>query len=131
MNTPNNQLYWEDLAAYDYETAIAMFQSNRYLYVGFMCHQTIEKILKAYIVATKQIAAPYSHNLVMLAKNADLYETFNDQQKSTLDLLAPLNVEARYPTHKEKIMKSLNRDKCQQILENTKELQLWIKTKLS
>ena len=40
--------YWLDLSDYDYDTALAMQQSGRYLYVGFMCHQTIEKILKAY-----------------------------------------------------------------------------------
>jgi HEPN domain-containing protein len=43
--------YWVDLSDYDYDTAIAMQQSSRYLYVGFMCHQTIEKILKAYYVS--------------------------------------------------------------------------------
>jgi hypothetical protein len=35
--------YWIDLSDYDLETAEAMFQSKRFLYVGFMCHQTIEK----------------------------------------------------------------------------------------
>lgn len=35
--------YWIDLAKYDFETAKAMFDTKRYLYVGFMCHQTIEK----------------------------------------------------------------------------------------
>lgn len=39
--------YWLDLAEYDLETAEAMFVSERYLYVGFMCHQTIEKAPKA------------------------------------------------------------------------------------
>lgn len=37
--------YWLELADYDYETALAMLESKRYLYVGFMCHQTIEKSL--------------------------------------------------------------------------------------
>ncbi len=40
--------YWKDLSNYDLETAEAMLQSKRFLYVGFMCHQTIEKIFKAY-----------------------------------------------------------------------------------
>ena len=39
--------YWLELSDYDYETAVVMLNSKRYLYVGFMCHQTIEKILKA------------------------------------------------------------------------------------
>ena len=40
--------YWIDIAEYDMETASAMLQTGRYLYVGFMCHQTMEKILKAH-----------------------------------------------------------------------------------
>jgi hypothetical protein len=40
--------YWIDLSDYDLETAEAMLTSKRYLYVGFMCHQTIEKAFKAY-----------------------------------------------------------------------------------
>lgn len=42
--------YWIDLADYDIETAAAMLKTQRYLYVGFMCHQSIEKALKAVIV---------------------------------------------------------------------------------
>ena len=39
--------YWTELSEYDMKTAEAMLQSKRYLYVGFMAHQAIEKILKA------------------------------------------------------------------------------------
>lgn len=30
--------YWIEMAEYDLETAVAMFNTKRYLYVGFMCH---------------------------------------------------------------------------------------------
>lgn len=40
--------YWVELSDYDLDTAQAMLETRRYLYVGFMCHQVIEKILKAY-----------------------------------------------------------------------------------
>ena len=40
-------IYWVEMSDYDIETADAMLATGRYLYVGFMCHQTIEKILKA------------------------------------------------------------------------------------
>lgn len=35
--------YWIEMSDYDLETADAMLLTGRYLYVGFMCHQTIEK----------------------------------------------------------------------------------------
>lgn len=37
--------YWIELSDYDLETAQAMLETSRFLYVGFMCHQVIEKAL--------------------------------------------------------------------------------------
>jgi len=45
--------YWLDLSEYDFETAQAMLQSKRFLYVGFMCHQSIEKSLKPFLLIPK------------------------------------------------------------------------------
>jgi len=69
--------YWIDLAQYDLETAKAMNESKRYLYVGFMCHQVVEKSLKAYYSHRPKDAPPYTHNLSMLAERA----SFADQRK--------------------------------------------------
>lgn len=30
--------YWVELSDYDLDTAQAMLETRRYLYVGFMCH---------------------------------------------------------------------------------------------
>ena len=40
--------YWTEISDYDFDTAEAMYSTGRWLYVGFMCHQTLEKIFKAY-----------------------------------------------------------------------------------
>lgn len=48
METSNKINYWIDMAGYDLDTARAMLQTGRYLYVGFMCYQAVEKSLKAY-----------------------------------------------------------------------------------
>ena len=43
MDVNERYSYWEDIAEYDFETANAMLNSGRYLYVVFMCQQAIEK----------------------------------------------------------------------------------------
>lgn len=48
MSEDSKVNHWISLSDYDLETAKAMLDSGRFLYIGFMCHQTIEKILKAY-----------------------------------------------------------------------------------
>lgn len=122
--------YWIELSDYDLETAEAMLKSRRFLYVGFMCHQTIEKAFKAYFTVLKSDVAPYSHSLSYLAKKGDFYELFSEEQKDFIDQIEPLNIEARYPSHKERLLKSLTESKCIEIIEKTKEIHEWIKEKL-
>ena len=73
--------YWIDLSDYDLETAIAMLHSKRYLYVGFMCHQSIEKAFKAYYTKLKLETAPYTHSLSYLAKQGDFMKCFRKYKK--------------------------------------------------
>lgn len=69
--------------------------------------------------------------MTLLAKDAGLYEKMAEEQKDFLDLIEPLNVEARYPTHKGKLMQALDYDRCKEILRDTEELFRWIKRQLS
>jgi len=122
--------YWIELSDYDLITASAMLKSERYLYVGFMCHQTIEKIFKAIFVFQQEDDPPYSHSLSYIAKEGGFYKELTENQKSFVDQIEPLNIEARYPTHKERLLKSLDKTKCSELITKTKELQQWIKLKL-
>ncbi|MBF0204248.1 MAG: HEPN domain-containing protein [Desulfamplus sp.] len=119
--------YWIEIAEYDLETARAMQKSSRFLYVGFMCHQVVEKILKGYYVFIKNETPPYTHNLTYLAEQSRIYEIMTETHKNTLDLLGPLNIQARYPTHKEKLFQSLNKERCDEIIIQTEEIYQWIK----
>ena len=67
--------YWLDIADYDIETASAMLKTGRYLYVGFMCHQVIEKALKAVIARNCKEGEmpPKIHHLLKLADLANLF----------------------------------------------------------
>lgn len=122
--------YWLDLSDYDLETANAMLSGKRYLYVGFMCHQTIEKILKAYFCKVKNDTVPFTHSISYLAKKADILDVLSKEQVDFLDQIEPLNIEARYPSHKDLLLKSLSEQKCISMIEKTKEFQKWIKARL-
>lgn len=122
--------YWIEMSDYDLETADAMLVTGRYLYVGFMCHQTIEKILKAYWTTCLEDVPLKIHSLSRLAEKAGLDQEFSEKQLDLIDNLEPLNIEARYPTYKERLIKSLSKEYCAQLLQQTKELQQWIKNRL-
>ncbi|MBP7766250.1 MAG: HEPN domain-containing protein [Syntrophaceae bacterium] len=125
-----NVKYWLDISEYDLETAEAMLEKARFLYVGFMCHQAIEKIVKAYYQQELNQLPPKAHNIILLAQQSNLYDNFSDAQKAFIEVLQPLNIEARYPDYRDRLLLSLNQDKCKNILQNTRELHQWIKEKL-
>ena len=42
--------YWIDISEYDLQVAKSLLDKDHYLYVGFMCHQAVEKMFKALYV---------------------------------------------------------------------------------
>ena len=122
--------YWIEIADYDLETARVMLNNGRFLYVGFMCHQAVEKILKAYHVKNTKEMPPYIHGLKKIAEKSNIYSEFSEEQIMVLATLEPLNVEGRYPMFKEQISKTLNESICKKLIKDTEELMKWIKNKL-
>lgn len=130
MNKNEKVEYWTAIATYDLDTAIAMFQSKRWLYVGFMCHQVIEKMLKAYYCSFKDDVPPFIHNLKRLAELDGLLVKFSAEQLDFIEELLPLNIQSRYPSQKEEIFKSLSSERCTSIINKTKLLSEWITQQL-
>lgn len=122
--------YWLDIADYDIDTAEAMYTTERWLYVAFMCHQAIEKTLKAYWCATQPNDPPYTHNHMRLANGCGLYELMTEEQRNFLDTITSYNIEARYPEDKQALYQRLTKQFCRQMIDETKQLQQWIKDKL-
>lgn len=122
--------YWKELSDYDLGTAEAMYDTKRWLYVGFMCHQVLEKILKAYWCATQEDNPPFIHSLLRLVEGSGLMTQMDETQLLFLDEMMPMNIEARYPSYKLSVAQGLNEEKCLQMINRTKELQLWIKNRL-
>ena len=125
-------MYWLKLADYDIETARAMLDSRRFLYVGFMCHQTIEKALKAVISrdCKEGEVPPKIHDLSKLALRAKLFDLMTEEQQNFTEDLNPLNIEARYPEYKDEIAADLTRENCGDLIVETEELLRWIKKQL-
>ena len=127
----NNSAYWLDIVDYDLVTAEAMYSTGRWLYVGFMCHQVIEKVLKAYWCGTCEDDPPYTHNHSRLAQGCGLWDELTEEQKDFLETVTTFNIEARYPKYKEELSRRLSKEACRDIIDKTNVLQLWIRERLS
>ncbi|MCD8284992.1 MAG: HEPN domain-containing protein [Prevotellaceae bacterium] len=123
--------YWIDIADYDFDTAKAMLATKRYLYVGFMCHQVVEKLLKAYWSKMLEEPPLKIHHLARLAEKSGLTNELSEGQFAFIDELEPLNIETRYPAYKEQLARKLTPNYCEWLLNKTNEFRTWIKLKLS
>ena len=124
--------YWFDLADEDLSVGKYLLKGNKLLYTAFMCHQTIEKALKAIIsrdCAEGEIP-PKIHHLPKLAERAELYSLMSDEQQRFIKELNPYHIEARYPEYKKQMADSLSVEICKEIYAKTEVLLCWIKERL-
>ena len=63
---------WVEQAEYEIETARSLVESGRYLYVLFLCQQSVEKMLKALYIKEIDEMPPRIHNLVRLSEYVSL-----------------------------------------------------------
>ena len=122
--------YWINLSNNDFAVAETLIRNGHNLYAGFMCHQAVEKIFKGYYAKVKNSTPPFKHDLEYLAQQSGLYDLLSEEQILFLEILNPLNIEARYPDYKNKITQYMTNERTQNIFEKTKGLLLWTKEKI-
>ncbi|OQX80910.1 MAG: hypothetical protein B6D56_03700 [Candidatus Omnitrophica bacterium 4484_70.1] len=107
-------------AEYDLQTAESMLNSGRYIYVVFMCHLSIEKMLKAIVAeVTKQIP-PKTHNLIYLMKLGKVQLT-----QELFDFVTKINnasIVTRYPEDFSKLLDAYPKEIAQDYLNKSKEV---------
>ena len=121
---------WIDHVHEDISAAECLLQGGHWLYVAFMCHQAIEKALKAYYVATNEDDPPYTHSHTRLLNVCGLTDELTDTQLRFVARMEPMYIKARYPEQKAKVAKTLNGAVCQEIIKTTKEITQWIEQRL-
>jgi HEPN domain-containing protein len=120
---------WVERSEYDLETARAMLNASRYLYVAYTCQQAIEKALKA-LIAHKNIENLPIHNLNRLAEIAGIMDELTPDQFDFLAELTPYNTEARYGDYKESLNEIINKEKAEILFKVTERTFKWILQKI-
>lgn len=121
---------WLSIVTEDLSVADDLYKTGHWLYVGFMCHQVIEKTLKCYWCVCRDDDPPYLHDHDRIAKGCGLYTKMSDEQKNFLQGIRDLYIEARYREIKDAVARRLNSDNTAAILEQTKQLHAWILEKI-
>jgi HEPN domain-containing protein len=116
---------WIDLSDYDLETARRMLATGRFLYVVFMCHLALEKMLKAHFTEATQSIPTKTHDLIYLVKKSGL-----DLPQSHLEFIGKINnasVPTRYPEDLQRIIAQYPDAVARDYLEKTEEALAWLK----
>jgi len=120
---------WVKTSNYDLQTADAMYKAARYLYVVFMCHLAIEKMLKAILVYRyPEDIPPKIHNLINLMQKAEI--TLPEDLKDFFQRLDNVSVATRYPEDLRTLSKEFNQDTAKKVLTETKRMIKWLKQQL-
>ena len=111
---------WLDMAEYDLITAKQMLKTSRYVYVIFMCHLAIEKILKAIVCEETDKVPPKTHDLIYLANLGKIKLSSN-----LLDFVGIINnagIVTRYPEDLAELIHSYPEEIAKQYLDRTLEV---------
>jgi len=119
---------WAEQARYDLETARAMLQSERYLYVLFCCQQAVEKMLKAVIAQRTGQCPPRLHNLLRLAEHAGV--ELDQSQTVLMEDLTRYYIQSRYPEEIPALSHGLDRQRGEQVLKQTEDVLQWLSSML-
>ena len=122
--------YWLETAEYDLETAGAMLNSGRWLYVVFMCQQAIEKLVKGLYVLYVDDDVPRSHNIRFLVGKFEnlLPETLSDEYTELFEDLTAYYISGRYTDYKKKLSEKLNETEAKGYYQKAKGAFAWLLT---
>jgi HEPN domain-containing protein len=118
---------WFFQSDYDLGTAEDMFKSGRYIYCIFMCHLSLEKALKGLLIKNTGEFPIKSHSLVYFAEKIGL--ELDENRFEFIYMLNKISVPTRYPENLKKLFNDFTKQKTKVILNQTKEVQSWIKQK--
>jgi len=120
---------WKERAEYDLETARAMLEAGRFLYVLFCCQQAIEKALKALIVERSGELPPRIHSLLRLADTAGV--TVPVERRPFLRELTAYSIQSRYPEEIPTSGTAIPRETAERILKQTEAELQWLLSMLT
>jgi HEPN domain-containing protein len=99
------------------------------LYVVFMCHLAIEKMLKAHLAHRyPDDVPPKIHNLINLAQRTGI--ALPENLKDFFQRIDNVSVATRYPEDLRTLSKEFNRETTKHILADTKRMIKWLKQHL-
>jgi len=130
MNAQEKYEHWLDIAQYDLETADAMLIGGRWLYVVFMCQQSVEKLVKGLYTLYVDDNVPRVHSIRTIIERFEdkLPLIISDDTLYFLDVLSAYYLNNSYPDYIKKFSMQVKEMEASKTLSRTKEVFSWLLT---
>ncbi|MCA9408853.1 MAG: HEPN domain-containing protein [Candidatus Omnitrophica bacterium] len=109
---------WLLMVDYDLKSANHMLKSGRYIYVIFMCHMALEKMLKALVCAQTKKVPPRIHDLIRLMEIGKVQ--IPQEYLDFMGIINNVNVVTRYPEDFSELVSNYPKKVSAEYLEKTK-----------
>jgi len=115
--------YWLDIAQYDLDVAESMLKSGHWLYVVFMCQQSIEKLVKGLFAYYMPDTPPHLHNIKTIVVRIEPFfqKQIDADKMDFFDELTAYYLSNRYPDYISKLSSQINETEAHDVMEKTKE----------
>lgn len=127
-NSDKIVLNWLESADKNQKTMHNLMKSQDYSWALFIGHLVIEKTLKAVYVQKYQKHAIFSHDLLRLAKKAEL--ELSEEFEEWLDVITTFNLNARYDNYKQDFYKRCTKDFAEKWVMRIETIKLWLRNQL-
>ena len=129
MTSAKSHMKWLDRVTYDLDTAKAMLQTGRLIYVLFMCQQSLERCFKALLSYQEKEIIPI-HNLRRLAELSVGIHELNPDALIKLDFLSSYYINARYKEDPQQLSRGITETTAQDFIQFTEDLVKWLCQKM-
>ena len=129
MTQQKTSKMWLDRVAYDIDTAKAMLQTGRLIYVIFMCQQSLEKCFKALLAYEDREIIPI-HNLRRLAELAQVIHEMDEPTLVKLDFLSSYYINARYKEDLQQLSRGITESVARDFVQFSEGVIAWLCQKI-
>jgi HEPN domain-containing protein len=116
--------HWKESSDQNYLTMQNLLKSKDFSWALFLGHLLIEKLLKAHYVKKHQIHAIFTHDLLRLARKAELDLTGDVEE--WLDEISTFNLNARYDNYKQDFYKLCTQEFTELWILRIENIRTWL-----
>jgi HEPN domain-containing protein len=122
--------YWLEVAQHDLLTAGTMLAAKNWVYLGFMCQQALEKLVKGLYVLYIDDNVPRTHSIGKLMENIKdkLPAKIPSETTKLFDALSVCYLNNRYPEYKRALAAQIDEERAKGLHAQTQEVFAWLLT---